>query len=833
MGLIKLDGLPVGQPAAEPWPVDEFTIRVDEMFARQLDTEFSAGVRGLLHDPQTGISAQRGEAALEAIAGAMPALVELKERTLAEAIGPRQRSILEPLIETRLDWAAGTLGRLAQRATVEVDDQSVADRIAGLNQDAATAWRDPAYLRKLGRTAVEELRYQGERRGWDPAETDTRVRTGVSDLYAGAVETVIRQDDLDGASALYDHARPVIAPERQAILDRRFVQAREAAVYRDVDRDMAGIPIEPAGPPGADVFAERAAELTPEDASDEVRAGIAQVTAFAQRRAERQWQKQQAEAGVSALDWLGKNPGASLLKMPSDIRDWLAPDQWRGLEAFYIDGRLRTDRDLFEQLDRQMIYEPDAFAGVDLDRHRLSLDDEDQARFAGAQKAVADGRIDPNLARYDRMRRGIDRSLTVLGIDTDGAVAVTVRAEAPDRLKSFEVIDGRPPNGRDIDTIVDDEMERHRPEEAPDLVPSPADPGELEAPSANDLPAAETPPRSDAPEVTRFDEGTKLVTRRAVETERGKADLSEAYDEHDRIVSSTATFADGHRVETRWSYPGETHWSQVDTVRSPEGEALGTVTTTFDGERVMRVAEPTDGPPQTEVWDRDGPAATVQNVAAPLLVIPFLLDLTAAAIGAVIVSKAIDDTINRPGAGGTFGGSEMARPTDWKPGKGHNNPPAPVDDDKPSSRPPSGPPLPPFPPGQRPGWRQSELDDAKDLAPDFDPQVAFKNGQEVSSTTQGSVRPDGVSKDRRSASFETKNYDINANSDGLIRKVVEQTLDRAQHLPPGMQQNIRIDVRGQQVSEEQLNDVARRIVERSNGLLKREHVDFNRGVSND
>ena len=86
----------------------------------------------------------------------------------------------------------------------------------------------------------------------------------------------------------------------------------------------------------------------------------------------------------------------------------------------------------------------------------------------------------------------------------------------------------------------------------------------------------------------------------------------------------------------------------------------------------------------------------------------------------------------------------------------------------------------------------------------------------------------GVSKDRRSASFETKNYDINTNSDGLVGKVVEQVLDRVQHLPPGMQQNIRIDARGQQVTEGQLNDVARRIVERSNGLLKPENIEFRR-----
>ena len=49
MGSILIPGLPEAEPAAEPWPVDEHTIRVDEMFARQLDNEFADHVRGLLH----------------------------------------------------------------------------------------------------------------------------------------------------------------------------------------------------------------------------------------------------------------------------------------------------------------------------------------------------------------------------------------------------------------------------------------------------------------------------------------------------------------------------------------------------------------------------------------------------------------------------------------------------------------------------------------------------------------------------------------------------------------------------------------------------------------
>ena len=94
MGSIVIPGLPDAEPAAEPWPPlsdngDEHTFRVDEMFARLLDNAFAGHVRGLLHDPATGIAARTGEAALEAIAAALPALDELKNSTLSQAVGPR------------------------------------------------------------------------------------------------------------------------------------------------------------------------------------------------------------------------------------------------------------------------------------------------------------------------------------------------------------------------------------------------------------------------------------------------------------------------------------------------------------------------------------------------------------------------------------------------------------------------------------------------------------------------------------------------------------------------------------------------------------------------
>lgn len=74
--------VPVAQPEAEAWPVDDHPlgIKADEMFARQLDTGFSGEVRNLLHDPDVGLAGQEPEAA--------PKLDELKERFLAQAIRP-------------------------------------------------------------------------------------------------------------------------------------------------------------------------------------------------------------------------------------------------------------------------------------------------------------------------------------------------------------------------------------------------------------------------------------------------------------------------------------------------------------------------------------------------------------------------------------------------------------------------------------------------------------------------------------------------------------------------------------------------------------------------
>ncbi|MGQ0580900.1 MAG: transglycosylase SLT domain-containing protein [Reyranella sp.] len=464
MASIVINGPPEdpAASAADPWldSNDSISIQADEMFARQLDTGFAGEIRTLVHDPETGLAGKDPEDALGGVAEAMPMLGELKDRYLKQAIGPRQRSILEPLIDSRLDRAAGDLGRIAQQATSALDDRIVAERLTDLQQDAALAWHDPAHLRALGRTAVGELRYQGERRGWDEARTNTTVRQGLSDLYAGAVESVIGRDP-EGADKLYVHAREVIQPERQRVIEHKMERARDERRVTGVLVSLADVSDDPTRRPDLDDYQARAAELAPSDASPDVRAQVNRMVRIEHAQADRAWQAARGRAAVAALDWLGKNPAVRLLAMPPELRDGLSPEQTKALDAVTINGgRAVTNRDIYELLDRQAIYEPKAFAGLDLSQYRLSLDDQDYQRFVSFQKGLVDGRPDVAFQRYDLGRSVLDEGFEKANFDLDGPAVRSGRTALEKTLGAFEAIQGHPATLEDIEHIAGDIVRR-------------------------------------------------------------------------------------------------------------------------------------------------------------------------------------------------------------------------------------------------------------------------------------------------------------------------------------------------------------------------------------
>jgi hypothetical protein len=71
-----------------------------------------------------------------------------------------------------------------------------------------------------------------------------------------------------------------------------------------------------------------------------------------------------------------------------------------------------------------------------------------------------------------------------------------------------------------------------------------------------------------------------------------------------------------------------------------------------------------------------------------------------------------------------------------------------------------------------------------------------------------------------------KNYDIGKYADNLINNVSKQAIDRSKHLPNGMQQQIVIDVRGQNTTPVQRNRIKQGIIQKSNGIISGNQIKF-------
>ena len=639
MASIMTDGLLSAAPAADPWPRHELGedsalgLQADEMFARQLDTRFAGEVRGLVTDPVTGLAGRDPEEALAGIAETTRLLGALKESYLAQAIGPRQKALLEPVIDRRLDRAGGDLGRIAEQAASALDDRIVAERLADLARDAVLSWRDPAHLRTLGRAAVGELRYQGERKGWDADRTDRAVRTGLSDLYAGAVEAAIGQDP-ERAATLYDHARDVIQPERQSAVERRIERAREERRVTEIVGGLADMPDDPTRRPDLDDYQTRASAATPPDASPEVRAQVARMAQIEQARADRAWQAARGRAAAGALDWLKENPAAPLMAMPTALRDGLSPEQTDRLEAAATNGgRVVTDRDLYDRLDDQAVRDPESFVGVDLTQYRLSLGNSDYNRLTKLQQALAEGKTDPAFERHRLGRLFLDEGLRAANVDPDGEEARTTRQQLDTLLGAFEPVEGKPPTMADIRGLVGDVLPRA--EGDPNTVrasggePVEANGNTQIAPLQEpvDSPPEVAPPAEPAPtgseytvrgaldgvgsRVVHNDDGSVEVTAGKIPAPGGPTDATVRIDRDRSGASAEMVLPDGHRVESRRTNSDGGTWSQIDTIRDPQGTAIGTQTTTFDGTRVTQTWEPTDGPAQTASWEAEPPSGDV------------------------------------------------------------------------------------------------------------------------------------------------------------------------------------------------------------------------------
>jgi hypothetical protein len=129
-------------------------------------------------------------------------------------------------------------------------------------------------------------------------------------------------------------------------------------------------------------------------------------------------------------------------------------------------------------------------------------------------------------------------------------------------------------------------------------------------------------------------------------------------------------------------------------------------------------------------------------------------------------------------------------------------------------------------PVTRPSWRDSETDVSSSYKEEgYQEQVSFKDGEEVPYGTKGSSRPELY---KPGDSVEVKNYDVTSSQgrSNLVRNVAKQAQQRVANLPQGTTQSLTVDVRGQAVTPETLDELASRIASRSGGAIDMDNIIF-------
>jgi hypothetical protein len=226
---------------------DRLHATYDEAAVKALDNAGVDGARDLLDNGDQAYSKQQGLDALSARKPTEDAIKALHAEMLGKTANPRQRRMLEAVLQQReQDYSAA----IAQHADQEVgkEDARQSDvRTKNFFNDAANAADDANLFAAQLTGGLHEIEAQGAKRGEAPIVTDDAKKTFVSDLHTTVVQQKLLSD-VDGADAYYRQNRDEIDLGTQFQLDQLLkVPLDQRKASARVDRLM-GVPTVPAGP---------------------------------------------------------------------------------------------------------------------------------------------------------------------------------------------------------------------------------------------------------------------------------------------------------------------------------------------------------------------------------------------------------------------------------------------------------------------------------------------------------------------------------------------------------------------------------------------------------
>jgi hypothetical protein len=348
----------------------------DEAVVKRADIEYAARMRKILHDPGDGYLNALGERAVagrEAVTKQIEETNrEFRERFAQEPARSRAWSMIEG---ARTESALGNVDVHASRqlqvfAAGQAEARAKA-QIPDMVANAATEGKtDPETGRPVGpfatakATMLSEIQTFGEKTGKSQAEIDNLKKALLTDAHTQVIQDLVATKDAKRAQDYFKKysERGEILADKQAeikkVIDNELVRTSGLDLSMQI---------------GATVKGGESAQLAEVDKQYKAGTISAEVRDNAKTRIEHDWSKRRSNQNESdkfmmgsAQEWVLKNPGKSVLEMPSGVYNWAkSTGHLAGLDSFATregrPGERMTEIKVRGQLITMATSDPDAF----------------------------------------------------------------------------------------------------------------------------------------------------------------------------------------------------------------------------------------------------------------------------------------------------------------------------------------------------------------------------------------------------------------------------------------------------------------------------------------
>lgn len=212
-------------------------IEENERVAKDLENQLAARLREISFGDGTaenpGFYGLKGENAINGNAEVRKAIAEARDELKALAPNERVKSMFSDVanrrIETELTRIASHVSserNNAQQATAETRMREAAD-------DAAANWSDPKIIdRSLGIVTAEAIA-SGERNGWSPEVTQSRIEQAQTQVLRSAIETAVAVDP-EAAQALVETYEDKLDGTSRASIATAVFNAQDRLINRRI-----------------------------------------------------------------------------------------------------------------------------------------------------------------------------------------------------------------------------------------------------------------------------------------------------------------------------------------------------------------------------------------------------------------------------------------------------------------------------------------------------------------------------------------------------------------------------------------------------------------------